>query len=312
MPNVQSSQIQSTRTKSAQAQSSQVDSRAVDSQVVNALATIGAQLRQAREAEGLSIDEAARATRIRPLYLEELERGNLAQLPEPVYVRGFIQHYGNYVGVNGDALATEFARIVLPAIASTKPAPKPKIVARSAGLRPVHAWAAYVGLIVAAVFGVSQFWDRNSTGQFQTAANPPTPAANPEAIAPLSEPLFSSPEKWIAIDGLFPSTSQVVAAADPSSERVKLGIQIIESPSWMRVVADRKTVFEGTLQPGSKQEWKASDSILVRVGNAGGVKLTVNDKQLGTMGALGEVRQQEFSRTSLVADNSQPAIAIGQ
>ena len=62
--------------------------------------TLGETLRQARLDKGVSLADAARDTRIRRSYLEALEAEDLAALPPPVYTRGFLRTYAEYLGLN--------------------------------------------------------------------------------------------------------------------------------------------------------------------------------------------------------------------
>ncbi|HEY7605171.1 MAG TPA: helix-turn-helix domain-containing protein, partial [Actinomycetes bacterium] len=64
------------------------------------LRTIGEALRSAREAQGKSLDDAAVATRIRPTYLEALEREQFGELGGNVYAKGFLRSYAGYLGVD--------------------------------------------------------------------------------------------------------------------------------------------------------------------------------------------------------------------
>jgi hypothetical protein len=72
----------------------------------------------------------------------------------------------------------------------------------------------------------------------------------------------------------------------------------ITDRSWMRVVADGQStpLFEGELQPGDTRTWKAKDRIDMRVGNAGGVDVTVNGMRQGKLGASGEVKNVTWGR----------------
>lgn len=68
------------------------------------LAGIGEALRSTRERRGLSIDEVARETRISPRFLEALEAEAFDELPAPVYVRGFLRSYANYLKIEPQPL----------------------------------------------------------------------------------------------------------------------------------------------------------------------------------------------------------------
>lgn len=66
--------------------------------------TVGQELRQAREARSLSIDQAAAATRIRPHYIRALESGDFGALPSVAQARGFLRAYAGYLGLEAEPL----------------------------------------------------------------------------------------------------------------------------------------------------------------------------------------------------------------
>jgi cytoskeleton protein RodZ len=59
--------------------------------------SIGTQLRAAREAQSLSLDQAAQATHIKLHYLEALEADRFDTLPSEAQLRGFLRAYGEYL-----------------------------------------------------------------------------------------------------------------------------------------------------------------------------------------------------------------------
>jgi cytoskeletal protein RodZ len=62
--------------------------------------SIGEQLRQAREVQSLSLDQAAQATHIRLHYLVALEANQFDLLPSTAQLRGFLRAYGEYLKLN--------------------------------------------------------------------------------------------------------------------------------------------------------------------------------------------------------------------
>lgn|GEM_PF-1053400 len=68
------------------------------------MAGIGEALRSTRERRGLSIDQVAQDTRISPRFLEALEAEQFHELPAPVYVRGFLRSYANYLRIDPQPL----------------------------------------------------------------------------------------------------------------------------------------------------------------------------------------------------------------
>jgi cytoskeleton protein RodZ len=66
--------------------------------------SIGQQLRQAREAQSLSLDQASQTTRIRLHYLEALEADQFTLLPSSAQLRGFLRAYADYLQLNSSQL----------------------------------------------------------------------------------------------------------------------------------------------------------------------------------------------------------------
>lgn len=73
------------------------------------LKEIGAYLGQVRQEKSIRVEEIAAKTLIRQTFLEALEEGRFEDLPEPIYVQGFIRRYGDILGLDGTSLARSFA-----------------------------------------------------------------------------------------------------------------------------------------------------------------------------------------------------------
>jgi transcriptional regulator with XRE-family HTH domain len=82
---------------------------------------VGPALRRARELRGLTLDEAARDTKLRVEQLDALEREEFDVLPGEVYVRASLRTYAGYLGLDPDEVAGQYRRIVEP----VEPAPPP-------------------------------------------------------------------------------------------------------------------------------------------------------------------------------------------
>jgi cytoskeletal protein RodZ len=75
--------------------------------------TIGERLEEARKRKGISIREAAEATKIRGDYLHKFETNQFdIKLPE-IYVRGFIRNYSNFLKLPGDKLVNDYLALGL-------------------------------------------------------------------------------------------------------------------------------------------------------------------------------------------------------
>ena len=70
--------------------------------------TIGERLEEARKRKGISIREAAEATKIRGEYLHKLESNSFdLNLPE-IYIRGFLRNYAVYLKLNADKIIADY------------------------------------------------------------------------------------------------------------------------------------------------------------------------------------------------------------
>ena len=95
---------------------------------------VGSALQRAREVRGLSLDEAARDTRLRVDQLDALERGDFDVLPGEVYVRASLRTYASYLGLDADKVSGAYARTVAevePPLPPGKLGPVERMIAAS-------------------------------------------------------------------------------------------------------------------------------------------------------------------------------------
>ena len=69
---------------------------------------LGEILRAAREAKGFTPSEVAEATRMMVQMVEELEREDFGRIAAPIYGKGFIRLYAEFVGVDSAPLIDEY------------------------------------------------------------------------------------------------------------------------------------------------------------------------------------------------------------
>lgn len=66
--------------------------------------SVGIQLRQARKAVGLAIDDVSSLLHISTEYVHAIEHDQYEELPAPIYVKGYIRNYAKLVQIDGDQL----------------------------------------------------------------------------------------------------------------------------------------------------------------------------------------------------------------
>ena len=123
------------------------------------LADIGAQLYQARREQDISLEEVATDTFISLGLLKSLEHGILEDLPEPIYVRGLIRKFADYLGLNGRILASCFPTKMAEKSSKSSPI---QICFPTFELRPLHLYLIYIAVVILSVEGISNHLKRTA------------------------------------------------------------------------------------------------------------------------------------------------------
>lgn len=63
------------------------------------MVALGVRLKEARLKKGLSLEEVSKATKIKPSFLQALEKGEYENLPSSAYAFGFVSNYASYLGM---------------------------------------------------------------------------------------------------------------------------------------------------------------------------------------------------------------------
>lgn len=253
----------------------------------------GAVLRAARTERGLSLADLQARTKIRAKYLAALEDERVEDLPPYPFARGFVHTVALELGLDPAPLVRRLAAVMDARAASAgirrldiEPAVTPT---RAQRLKRT----ALIGLIVVGVplaaYFVRQLYEFSRPDL--PAVSQPVGAAPPVAPSPQAPPVGSQ----------VPGLAEAPAAAPeqratpllPLAGRVAVEVELT-GVSWLLVVADGRTVFQGLLAAGEVRRWEGADAVRLRIGNAAAVRLVVNGRSLGTLGGPGEVVDRTF------------------
>ncbi|WP_088891128.1 helix-turn-helix domain-containing protein [Leptolyngbya ohadii] len=237
------------------------------------LMQIGGYLREVREDMGWTLEEVASRTLIQSRLLRAIEEGKIQQLPEPVYIQGFIRRYAEALGLDSSAIAEAF-----PTTTTIKQA-TPSWGVSPAQLRPVHLYIAYITLIVASVSWLSHLMNRS--------APPTAPQINATLPAPANSP------RPAASPAAKPSPNASSANRQPVQVDIKLRAQ-----SWMEIESDGKVLLAEVLPEGTERTLTANSQLRIRAGNAGGVLVAYNGEEAKPLGAPGAVEERTFSASA--------------
>ena len=141
---------------------------------------------------------------------------------------------------------------------------------------------ATAGAIAMLGFTSSIFWSYRRSA----AANVLRPAAS------VSRPATSTPRREATPSPSVPVSlpSQTPAAARTSRAEIR-----VTEPVWVYAVSDGKEVLQKLLAKDETRQIEFAEKALVRVGNAGGVEISVDGKSIGPLGPSGKIRAVELT-----------------
>jgi cytoskeletal protein RodZ len=234
---------------------------------------LGQTLRTRREERGLTLKEVEQVLNIRVKYLQAIEEENYQLIPGEVYVKGFLRNYASYLGLNGEEFVQRYKDAKQPPATVSEPdkkEEKPNFEVKAPGSNRVIYWGLAIGIVGAGYFGYNQFLQPSTP----KVSSPPPISSAPAPSVPGQTPPNITP----------PSQKSVT----PVVQGVKIQARFTAN-CWVQVLADGQEIFEGVLRQGETTTWEAKTTMEVRLGNAGGVELTVNDQPQGALGKSGDV-----------------------
>lgn len=185
---------------------------------------------------------------------------------------------------------------------------------------------ALVVVVMLVCSGVYAWWQRQRTMVSAQSAPPPTvQAPAPAPVAPplaVPAPAVSQPESTppptvqpqsaatqppartaAERPAETPASAPAPRPAEPPKQptrpantnaAVRVAVTADETV-WVLARADDKYLFSGTLEANQTRTVEANDKVLLRLGNAGGVSITLNGKPVGAVGPKGQVRTVQFT-----------------
>lgn len=276
---------------------------------------VGEILRREREKQGLSIADVAGETSIRDVYLEAIEKGDYDALPGDVYAKGFIRNYSKFLQIDGDALLEQYdserniVKVVQPAdmpkedeakepkksfFGRNKSAEKPAAGAESSQPASSGRPQAKTSLFAAG-------------DEYRHSLEREEKSGSKKFMILLGAMLVFLGGVYVAFmdDGTDPAAKskpavkqeqtvkQEPAAPAKVYEGVEVSAKLLEN-CWISVQVDGQAAFEGTVEKGKEMSWKGKESVEIRAGNAGGIQVTFNGKDMGTLGEAGQIADRTF------------------
>jgi len=234
--------------------------------------SVGELLKHEREAQGKTLEDVARATKLTMLILEALEADHFSVLPAPVYVKGHLRTYARSLGMNEDSIVDKYLRF-------TQQQEHEELDEWDAVELELHeekqrtgrrwVWiAVVVAIVVAAVcwYSTSQ---RRGTSEPETGTGIGIrTSAGADTTAVVAEPVREA-----VVD-------------DTMIEWHKLELVVVaRDRTWLRVSVDGEPVADLTLESGDQRQWDADEFFELDVGTGESLELYLDGVLLGTAGS---------------------------
>ena len=237
--------------------------------------SLGSLITQARKSAGLSIEDLSASTNIRSSLLREMESDSFSNCGGETYARGHIRNIATKLGVDPLIFITAFEEEQMHPDRSMKDL----LVENSVMKQPEEArkvsWKVLATISVASLFvvGLSQIIISNTSTV--EIPKPITSSTVTSKATPSPKATESTPTEQATVS---------------TGTGVQLIVSASRAKSWLFVSdAAGRTLFSGQIAQGTIKTFSTDVSLNVKVGNAGGVDLTVNGKKVDSIGGDGQV-----------------------
>ena len=92
------------------------------------------------------------------------------------------------------------------------------------------------------------------------------------------------------------ATATPLAGTAPANPNAPVRVELVAAePVWVLARSDGKYLFSGTIEANQTRLVEANSTVTLRLGNAGGVNITLNGKPIGAVGPKGQVRTVQLT-----------------
>ena len=235
--------------------------------------SLGSLITQARKSAGLSIEDLSASTNIRTSLLREMESDSFSNCGGETYARGHIRNIATKLGVDPLIFIAAFEEEQVQTDRSIKDLLLENSVMRLPDRARKVSWRVLATISVASLFVV---------GLAQIIISNTSFVDIPEPIASTTGDATPSPDA--------PEPTPTEEATVSTGTGVQVIVTATRAKSWLFVSdAAGRTLFSGQIARGTAKTFSTDVSLNVKVGNAGGVDLTVNGNKVDSIGGDGEV-----------------------
>ena len=266
----------------------------------------GSKLREARERRGVSVRDIANATKISAAALDALERNDISKLPGGIFSRAFVRSYAVEVGLDPETTIQEFiAAFPNDSVTAGQPtsADVEDFDATESQRRIARTIVRLLAVSVPIVAMVLYFGTAGRRGAVPpeaapaaaTAVLPPPLPDTPSAPVAAPEPAPAKPESAAPAPSapVERPTAAVGSLGTPeppagTGELLTIGLSV-RTPCVVSAIVDGRKAIDQVLRPGDKRTVEVRREIVLTVGDAAAVAMTLNGSEARPLGKAGEV-----------------------
>ena len=262
---------------------------------------LGEDLKQAREAAGVSLREMETRTKISVVALEALERNDFSRLPGGIFGRSFVRAYAVEVGMDPEQTVSRFIAALEQSereAAERRAARRPEITQddRQFLERQKRALILLRMAILVVVIAVVALITWRVRVMLQRPAETTTEAEVPAA------PVLLPPAP------ADPVVPPVETTAEAQAETMNLELDFT-ADCWVEMSVDGGKPVARLYRAGEQQRVEVTREVLLDVGSAGAVRLTIGGRPgrpLGSAGARVRTRITRDNAATFLAEGSAP------
>jgi len=240
------------------------------------MASLGQELKKAREERGISLHEIADATNIGVRFLQAIENDTYDILPGGVFNRAFVKKFASVVNYDeAQALQLYDEQIGDTEDSSSKRSYKP---IEDFDGRESSGNGFLISLLALIILSAGAYL---AYEYFKTPAEPPPQ----EEAAPVSQALNAQPE---------PTPEESVSVETGGDLKVQL--TATSAQCWLSAKLGSEKSQQMLLNPGDVREFTVADSLVLNIGNMPAINIRIN-------GRLADPDKLAPNRRSVVAEN---------
>jgi hypothetical protein len=262
----------------------------------------------------LHLEEVERNTKVKAHYLEALEQGAMDRLPSTVQTRGMLSNYASFLDMDVDAVLLRFADALQASHRERnpqKPARKPgqPITANMPALRNFIAGDMLFGVGMAVLLVGFVIWGINRVLTLQSIEEiqPTAPSISDVLLASPDPSLFTATPALLPVEEFSEeATPTIVIPTINVNVSVQVNLVAVER-TYVRVIVDGEVVFEGRVIPGNAYLYEAEEQVEVLVGSGAAVRIAYNGRDLGLMGAFGQIVNNIYRANEIITPTALPS-----